>query len=257
MRNVRGAALVLIVVPLFGGGVAIANASVGPSGWPATRASSPPTSITPLGSGLPAIQDWPGATDVTVSEPGVVTTGPTGTDVDALTPVMVELLKRYDEVVATILTDPRAAADVDSELVQAYLALFSPDNEFALGVLEFWAGEGEAGRFYRPGPSGVMLSTAVESLTPVSADEVTVTVCNEDSYVVVDASGAVVEASAGRVPGSATAVRVDGVWLLQDLTQGPGTECAPPETTVEGTYSSASVPESTEPESTVSEAPVG
>lgn len=149
----------------------------------------------------------------------------------AVTPLMIDLLARYDTAVSAILADPRVAADPAHELVVAYLALFTTDNEFARDVLAFWAAEGEAGRFYRPGPSGVMLATIVESVDPVSADELSVSVCIENSAEVVDSTGGPIEAQAGRSPGSVTAVRVDGVWLLQDLTQGPGGECSVPETT--------------------------
>lgn len=228
-----------------------APVSVSTSHEPAT----PPSSTASINSA--ATGTVPVATSEPVPEaaPSLTTTSaPPGTDVGAVTPILVELLRRYDATVSAILADPRVASDHANDDVVNYLALFTPGNEFAQDVLAFWAAEGEGGRFYRPGPSRVMLSTVVESVTPVSADEVTVIVCNHDSFEIVDATGVVVESSAGRVPGTVTAVRVHGEWLLQDLTQGPEAECAPPSTTVE--LGTVAAPESTvEPASTVGSEP--
>jgi hypothetical protein len=49
-----------------------------------------------------------------------------------------------------------------------------------------------------------------------------------NSIEVVDASGAVIESQGGQTAASAVAVRVDGMWLLRDLTQTSATGCPNP-----------------------------
>lgn len=145
-----------------------------------------------------------------------------------MTPVLQELVDTYDNSVEAILADPRVAENRDHELVLAYLGLFPEGSSFASGTLDFWASEGAAGRFYRPGPRGEMYVSTVQSVQPDSADQVTFVVCTLKSIVIVDGSGAELSAEGGVTAGSVVAIRADGVWRLRDLTRTSAEPCPDP-----------------------------
>lgn len=164
-------------------------------------------------------------TEVTTS---TSTTQPAATDTAAVTPVLQDLMGRYDAAVAAILADPRVASTPESAEVRAYLALFTDDSSFADGALANWAREGEAGRFYRPGPAGKLTSSTVTFVTPVSGDEATFTICAQNSIEITDADGNVLESQGGQTAASVAALRVDGTWRLRDLTEASASECPDP-----------------------------
>lgn len=154
-------------------------------------------------------------------------TQPAGTDTEAVTPVLQALIGRYDAAVAAILADPRVAADRDNEAVVAYLELFTANGSFADGALLNWAREGENGRFYRPGPRGRLTESTVTGVTDASANEATFTICAQNSIEITDAAGNVLESQGGQTAASVVAVRVDGTWLLRDLTEASAAACPP------------------------------
>lgn len=158
-------------------------------------------------------------TSATFREPATTTTEPPATDGEVLQPVLESLIDRHDEAVAAILTDPRVAGNRGDPVVKTYLDLFVADSEFPSVALEHWAGEGAAGRFYRPGPLGRMYDSTVVSVDVVSDDEVTFEVCTLRSIVIVNGEGAEIGAEGGATGGSITAARVGGRWLLRDLTR--------------------------------------
>jgi len=153
------------------------------------------------------------------------TTQPPATDVEAVTPVLQDLMGQYDAAVAAILADPRVASDPTSAEVEAYLALFTDNSTFADGALANWAREGEQGRFYRPGSSGQLTRSTVIMVTPADDDEATFTICAENSMEITDSEGNVVESFGGKTAASVVAVRVDGVWRIRDLTEAAASGC--------------------------------
>ena len=155
-------------------------------------------------------------------------TEPPGTSQAAVEPILQSLIDRYDKAVAAILVDPRVAANRENEAVASYLRLFTPGSTFAGGALGFWTREGASGRFYRAGPGGQLTKSTVMALTSSSTDEVTFKICALNSIEITDAAGAVIESQGGQTAASVVAVRVDGAWLLRDLTQAPATGCPQP-----------------------------
>lgn len=153
------------------------------------------------------------------------TTQPPATEVEAVRPVLQELLGRYDAAVAAILADPRVASDPTNAEVKAYLALFTENSTFADGALANWARDGEAGRFYRPGPRGELTNSTVTEVTPTSEDEASFTVCAVNSMEITDSAGNVIESVGGQTAATVVAVRVEGVWQLRDLTEASATGC--------------------------------
>lgn len=202
-RGLLLGALVSIVV-----GLAACSGDDGDAGTTSSTADSTPTSRASSGS--------------TSTTP---VTEPPGTDQAAVEPVLESLIDRYDTTVAAILADPRVAADRGHEAVTAYLGLFTPESTFPQTALQFWADEGGQGRFYRPGPRGQMYESTVQSLRADSPDQVTFLVCSLKSVVIVDGSGNELSAEGGQTAGSVVAVRVDGRWLLRDLTRTSATDC--------------------------------
>jgi hypothetical protein len=138
------------------------------------------------------------------------------------------LIDRYDAVVAAILADPRVAADVTNPKIVAYLALFPPNDAFTATPLKFWANEGVLGRFYRPGPGGAISKSTVRKVTSTSESEASFDICVVKSTTIVDASGNILESSGGPTAGTIAVVKVDGVWLIRDLTQASAANCPKP-----------------------------
>ena len=153
------------------------------------------------------------------------TTEPSATDPSAVRPYLESLVDRYDAAVAAILADPRVAADRDHEAVAGYLRLFTPSSSFPDTALQFWADEGSQGRFYRAGPRGQMYESSVQSIEVDSPDQVTFEVCSQKSIVIVDEEGNQLSAEGGSTSGSVVAVRVEGSWLLRDLTRTTSGDC--------------------------------
>lgn len=158
-------------------------------------------------------------------------TEPPATDVDAVTPVLQALVDRYDGVVAAVLADPRVVNDPASPLVAEYLALFTADNPFPLEVIEQWRIEAEEGRYYVPGPAGVLRASTVETVSATSADEVEILVCIANSVVILNEAGEPTESRGGVGAGELRATREGGVWRLVDLSVVSPEVCLDPEIT--------------------------
>lgn len=142
------------------------------------------------------------------------------------------LIADYQAVIEAILADPRVAGNPDDPLVQQYLALFAPDNQFPIDTLAFWASEGSAGRFYRPGPSGVMYEIAVLSVEVRDDGTAVAYTCTRSSVQIVDEAGNPIEGRGGLTGGEVVAVTAGGAWLLRDLSQVSADRCP---TRTEGT----------------------
>lgn len=162
------------------------------------------------------------------SAPTTPVTEPPATETAAVTPILQSLVDRYDTAVAAILADPRVASNSEHEAVAAYLRLFTPGNDFSQTALKFWADEGKQGHFYRPGTLGRMYKSTVQSIQADSPEQVTFAVCSLKSIVIVDESGSEISAEGGQGAGSVVAVRVDGTWLLRDLSRTSPTNCPDP-----------------------------
>jgi hypothetical protein len=147
---------------------------------------------------------------------------------EILKPIVEQLVDSYDAVVAEILADPSVASDPGNELVRRYLGLFPQDSTFANGALGFWASEAAAGRFYRPGPRGVMYDSTVQSVELRGEAEAVAKVCTVTSIQIVDSAGAALESQGGVNGGEVVLVRVGDDWLLRALTEAPPDDCPRP-----------------------------
>ena len=201
-----------------GGGSTTASAepttTVGPTATPSSTAA--PTT-TPTTSGAPSTTAAP-----STSPPSTAVTN------ESLKPIVEQLVDSYDAVVAEILTDPSVASDPGNELVRRYLGLFPQDSTFANGALGFWTSEAAAGRFYRPGPRGVMYDSTVQFVELRGEAEAVAKVCTVTSIQIVDSAGAALESQGGVNGGEVVVVRVGDDWLLRDLTEVPPDDCPRP-----------------------------
>lgn len=152
-------------------------------------------------------------------------------------PILEDLVEEHDELVNEIIADPSVARDEDNELIQAYLRLYVPDSDIARQVVETWQADGEAGHTTHAIETGLpavrlRIAGAIES---VNEDKVHFLTCSELRYVRFDADGNRLEVVPYREqPGQATAVRVEGQWLLQQLDAFEGqAACAAGESTTE------------------------
>jgi hypothetical protein len=219
--------LVAIVLAL---GV-LASACSGDDGGGSTTDSATPTTA-PAATAAPTSTAAPSTTPTssTPSTAAAPSTSPPSTALtnESLKPIVEQLVDSYDAVVAEILADPSVASDPGNELVRRYLGLFPQDSTFANGALGFWASEAAAGRFYRPGPRGVMYDSTVQSVELRGEAEAVAKVCTVTSIQIVDSAGAALESQGGVNGGEVVLVRVGDDWLLRDLTEAPPDDCPRP-----------------------------
>ena len=216
------------VVLAFG---VLASACSGDDGGGSTTDSSTPTTAA-AATAAPTSTAAPSTTP-TSSAPSTTAAPSTSPPSTALTneilkPIVEQLVDSYDAVVAEILADPSVASDPGNELVRRYLGLFPQDSTFANGALGFWASEAAAGRFYRPGPRGVMYDSTVQSVELRGEAEAVAKVCTVTSIQIVDSAGAALESQGGVNGGEVVLVRVGDDWLLRDLTEAPPDDCPRP-----------------------------
>jgi hypothetical protein len=197
-------------------------------GGSTTDSAARTTTVAPTAA--PSSTAAPSTTPTTSSAPSTSPAPSTSTALtnETLQPTVEQLVDSYDAVVAEILTDPSVASDPGNELVRQYLRLFPQDSTFTNGALGFWASEASAGRFYRPGPRGVMYDSTVQSVELRGETEAVAKVCTVTSIQIVDSAGAALESQGGVNGGEVVVVRVGDDWLLRDLTEAPPDSCPRP-----------------------------
>ena len=210
----------------------LSSACSGDDGGGSTTASAGPTTTVappavPSSTAVPTTTPTTSSASSTTSVPSTSQPSTAATN-ESLKPIVEQLVDSYDGVVAEILADPRVASAPDNTLVLRYVALFPQDSAFAAGALEFWADEAAAGRFYRPGPRGVMYESTVQSVELRGESEAVAKVCTTSSIQIVDASGNPLESQGGVNGGEIVVVLVGDQWLLRDLTRVPPDDCPRP-----------------------------
>lgn len=144
---------------------------------------------------------------------------PPGTDADAVAPYLDTLLSQYDDLVHELTLDPQVAHDDDHPSVAALHELFSEDSHLPDQLLERWAENyGEPPQDERPA-----LISELGEVSTVSEDEVSFGICaSERIYAYDDETGTVRGIGYEDNPVEGTAVRVEGVWVLQDMYRAQG-----------------------------------
>lgn len=160
--------------------------------------------------------------DVTTTEPAAP--DPPGSDVLAVQEIVEGLLGRYDDAVNEFVADPSIAEDPTHPVVEDFLALFEPGNEFAQASVEGWVAQAQRGETLAPAsPDHPVSLTNIEgTLTTLGDDEVRFAQCAVLRYARLVEGEERERVEELLLPGEGTAVRVEGRWLLDELSTPPG-----------------------------------
>ncbi|HEY8543824.1 MAG TPA: hypothetical protein VIL36_02210 [Acidimicrobiales bacterium] len=148
---------------------------------------------------------------------------PAASEPDEVYPHVAELLGRYDGLVEQIVADPAALESGD--LRGDFLDLFVPDSGFAETSLDGWAQMAADGvRLTPASPDHPLNFTYIDGgVRALGDDEVVFRHCTVQRYVRHDDDRETDRtAEPLLLPGTGTAVRVDGEWRLAELTTPPG-----------------------------------
>jgi hypothetical protein len=148
---------------------------------------------------------------------------PSAAEPAEVVPYLEDLLVRYDEAVNAMVADPSIAKDDDDPTVDEFLSLFAAGNEFATGSLDGWVAQADQGIALRPASPDRSVNTTTLEGPPTRIDDDTILFgqCTVQSYVVVEDGHETRREDRKLLPGSGKAVRVDGHWLLQEITTPP------------------------------------
>jgi hypothetical protein len=151
---------------------------------------------------------------------------PTAAEPNDVVPYLEDLLAGYDAAVNEIVTDPSVAEDPGSPVIEELMALFEPGSTFATGSVDGWAAQSDEGTALAPTSADQDINTTVLEGPPTRIDDDTVMFghCTVQSYVVVRDGDEERRAERVLLPGNGRAVRIDGHWLLQEITTPPDTQ---------------------------------
>jgi len=142
-------------------------------------------------------------------------------------PLVAVLLQRYDEVVNQIVADPTVVRDSNDPLVVEFRSLFDPDSDFAQESLDSWAEMADNGVSLKPQSSKYPVNvTYIDgNVIPGEDDEVSFAQCAVQRWVrFQDGKETDRSVDGALLAGNGSAVRVDGHWLLEELTTPEGME---------------------------------
>lgn len=151
------------------------------------------------------------------TEPPTTSTQPPGTDPAAVEPIVLDLLARLDAVETEIVADPGAVIDdPDSPALAELEEIFAPGEAYD-ARLNTYRRNAEAGITVTPVNASQISTTAIiGDLTTIDADSTEGFLCILNTYRVTGSSGGELKdhvPNAGRV----TAVRINGVWKIQQV----------------------------------------
>lgn len=151
---------------------------------------------------------------------------PTAAEPTDVVPYIEDLLAGYDAAVNEIVTDPSVAEDPDSPVIEEFMALFEPGSTFATGSVDGWVAQSAEGTALEATSADQDINTTVMEGPPTRIDDDTVLFgqCTVQSYVVVRDGDEERRADRVLLPGNGRAVRIDGHWLLQEITTPPETQ---------------------------------
>jgi hypothetical protein len=138
-------------------------------------------------------------------------------------PYIEDLLARYDEAVNKIVGDPEIAEDASDPTVEEFTSLFEPGSDFAAGSIDGWVTQAQQGTKLQPASPDRGVNTTHLEGPPSRLDDDTILFgqCTIQSYVVVENGRQTRREDRKLLPGSGRAVRVDGHWLLKEITTPP------------------------------------
>ena len=167
------------------------------------------------------------STTTTTSPPTTTTTQPPGTEPAAVEPIVRNLLARDDEITDEIVRDPSVVLDPESPILAELAELLMPD-EFDARVRTYRQ-NAEAGLRFEPLNAEQTATTELSGeVATIDEDTVEGPLCIVNTYRLVDGDGYLREVKDGLAhPGRVTAVRLDGVWRIQQIDIDESQVCTP------------------------------
>jgi hypothetical protein len=162
----------------------------------------------------------------TTEAPSTTTTHPPATDLDAVQPIVEDLLERSDEATAEILADPAQANDPDAPAVRELAEIYTEDVYEELVAV--YRDNAEKELVFEPyGSDRMVQTTLVGDLAALDDNRVVGDICNLYHYRSDSpAAGGTLLDGVGQ-PGQVTAVRVDDIWRLELVGSDETRTCDP------------------------------
>lgn len=161
------------------------------------------------------------------TEDSTSTTQPPGTDLDAVEPIIEELLVRLDEVSTEILGDPAAVVNDPESPAMAEFAEIFAEGEAYEARLSTYQSNAASGLTVEPlNATSVTTTRIAGELTTI--DEVTVEgpVCIVNTYRMASPGGGETKDGLAH-PGHVRAIQVEGEWKLQQIDVDDSRACDP------------------------------
>ena len=156
------------------------------------------------------------------------TTQPPGTDAAAVGPIIEDLIGRLDEITDEIVRDPSVVLNTDAPVLAELAEVHAPGEAYD-AMLATYRRNANSGLTLEPLNADRIATThLVGSLTTLDVDTVEGALCIVNTYRATDGDGYLREIKDGLAhPGLVTAVRVDGVWKVQQVDEDDGQVCDP------------------------------
>jgi hypothetical protein len=153
----------------------------------------------------------------TTEEQATTTTEPPGTEPAAVEPIVVDLLARLDAVTTEIVGDPGAVVnDPDSPALAELREIFAPGDAYNARI-DTYRRNAEAGITSTPvNADQVVTTTVVGDLRTVDANSTEGSLCVLNTYRSTGSGGGELKDHVAN-PGLIAAVRIDGVWKIQQI----------------------------------------
>lgn len=164
----------------------------------------------------------------TAEDQATTTTEPPGTESAAVEPIVVDLLARLDAVTTEIVGDPGAVVNnPDSPTLAELEEIFAPGEAYD-AMLSTFRRNADAGLTLEPlNSDDVATTTLTGRLVTIDEETVEGLLCVKNTYRAREPGGYGEVKDGVAHPGRVTAVRIDGVWLIEQVDEDDSQVCDP------------------------------
>jgi hypothetical protein len=161
------------------------------------------------------------------STSSTTTTQPPGTEPGAVEPIIVDLLARLDEITNEIMADPSVVLDPDARILAAFNEVHAPGDAYD-ARLETYRDNAERGATAEPlnDDEPISATTLVGDLSTLDRNTVEGRLCTVYNFRATSAEGGELRDGLAH-PGRVTAVRLEGLWKIQQIDEDGGQICDP------------------------------
>jgi hypothetical protein len=172
------------------------------------------------------------STTTSTSTPMTTTTQPPGSDPGAVGPIVEDLLHRLDVITDEIVRDPSVVLDPDAPILAELAEVHAPGEAYDARMRTYRENAESGYRLEPLNAERTATTTLMGDLSPVDEATVEGQLCILNTYRALDGSGRLREVKDGLPhPGRVTAVRLDGVWKIQQIDVDDTQVCDPGATT--------------------------